>query len=256
MRVMLFGIVTVGTLGCRKPLPPPVASDDPFAALRAPVLDPLRARFSFKIDAPRLGLEGGTGGALIVDRPGRMHFAVLGPLGGAMATAQTDGAGASVVLRRQSQHFWVDSLDATVRGWMGEELGLDGVVGLFVGQVPLPDDPSTLRAADDGSHSYVRSQPGQGTMMVRLAGEPLHPSEVRIDDANGQERLTLRYGEFRSTDAGRLPKEWSLSVPSMELTLDVRFKSWEPLETAPEVFSTAAPEGFASAEWTGRLAPR
>ncbi|MEO0605838.1 MAG: hypothetical protein AAF211_30680, partial [Myxococcota bacterium] len=147
MRAVVFGIVVGVSGACRKPVPPLPASEaaDALSGLKAPVADPLRGRFSFKIASEPLGLKGSTGGALILDRPGKLHFAVLGPLGGALATAQTDGERASIVIRRDSRHFWADAVEATVRSWTDDELGVDGVVGLFVGQVPVPE-PGDLTA--------------------------------------------------------------------------------------------------------------
>lgn len=240
---MRVGILLIALAACRKPVPPPVVSGDALAALQQEVADPLRGRFSFKIDAEPLGLKGSTGGALIVDRPGRLHFAVLGPLGAPLATAQTDGERASIELRRDQQHFWAEAVEQTVRDWTGGELGVDDVVGMFLGQVPLPDSPTDL--VDGGETvSYSRGD----AVTVTLAGSPLRPSEVRIVD-DGVERLRLRYDGWEAFDAGVLPSGWALTVPALELSLDVRFKSFEPIEQAPDVFGTAAPPGFSSASW-------
>jgi len=261
MRVLVFGIVIAATVACRKPTVPPPASEqaDGLAALREPVADPLRGRFAFRIESEPLGLKGGTGGALIVDRPGRLHFAVLGPLGGALATAQTDGQRASIVFRRDNQHLWADAVDDTVRGWTGGELGVDDVVGLFLGKVPLPASPADLVQATDGSLSYERSgDDGAGSVLVELEGTPLRPRAVRIVDAAGTEQLAVQYEGFEAFDAGVLPSAWVLSAPALQLQLDVTLKSVEPLDEAPDVFDTSAPEGFSSARWedvAGRLVP-
>ncbi len=245
MRAVVFGIVVLASVGCRRPVRPLPAGEagDALSLLRAEVADPLRGRFSFKIASEPLGLKGSTGGALIVDRPGRLHFAVLGPLGGPLATAQTDGERASIVIRRDARHYWADAVEATVREWTDEELGVDGVVGLFLGQVPEPD-PAELVATPDGGLRYERN----GVQVV-LEDTPLRPREVRLVEPDGTERLILRYEGFEVTEAGVLPTAWSLAVPALELALDVRFKSFEPLEVAPEVFDTEAPQGFASARW-------
>lgn len=261
MREYVFGIVTAGVLlvaGCKRPGALPVAGspDDPLALLRAPMADQLRARFSFKVDAARLGLKGSTGGALIVDRPGRLHFAVLGPLGGALATAQTDGARASVELRRQSQHIYADDLAETLQRWMGDDSGVDGLVGLLVGDVPLPAKLSDVRF-DQDTATYALLRRGSGTVHVDLSGTPLYPTEVRVEDRSGTEQLRLHYDAPESYDAGVFPSGWALRVPSIDLQLDVRFKSFEALETVPDVFGTDAPDGFSSARWRDVLpAPR
>lgn len=245
MRAVVFGIVVVASFACRKPSALPSAFDgaDPLAALSAPLADPMRGRFSFKIASEPLGLKGSTGGAIIVDRPGRLHFAVLGPLGGALATAQTDGDRASIVIRRDAQHYWADAVEDEVRTWTDGQLGVDGVVGMFLGRVPMPD-PAEIESTDDGGLAYE-----ERGLRVKLSGLPLLPEEVRIVESDGTERLTLRYTGFENTDAGLLPTGWSLSVPALELALDVKFKSFEAIETAPDVFGTEAPVGFSSAPW-------
>ncbi|MEM6928849.1 MAG: hypothetical protein AAF602_18060, partial [Myxococcota bacterium] len=49
--------------------------------------------------------------------------------------------------------------------------------------------------------------------------------------------------------AGVLPTGWALRAPALDLSLDVRFKSFEAIDEAPDVFGTAAPDGFSSARW-------
>ena len=253
-RGLVFVFVIAGAVACRRPPPPAtqLGGADGLAALREPVADPLRARFSFKIVSAVLGLEGSTGGALIVDRPGRVHFAVLGPLGGALATVQTDGERASIVLRQQDQHIWADDVDGAVRGWTGDAFGADDVVGLLLGQVPLPESPADLFERNSGTVGYTRSGRGRssGALEVSLEGSPLRPSYVRIVDGDGIDQLSLRYDGYAAFDAGAMPRGWTLRAPSLDLSLDVRFKSAEPIELAPDVFGTEAPEGFESLRWS------
>ncbi|MBX2801065.1 MAG: hypothetical protein KTR31_25520 [Myxococcales bacterium] len=252
--MLRFTLLALALGGCpRTPTPEPLGQPDPAQEVLAraqarTVPDALRARFGFKIDSEPLGLSGSTGGALIVDRPGRGHLAVLGPFGGPLAQVQTDGTGLAVLMPRQRQH--ATALDAGERLLALTEgiAGLPEVVDLFVGKVPL--DAERITATEPTAEGLEITMAGPQDTVVQLVLEPASatPRLVDVMRTDGTSLLSATYGPFQPMEDGTaMPGEASFHVPSLQLQLDVRFKSWTVLEgDPPDVFSLAPPDGFST----------
>lgn len=223
--------------------------------LARPTADAVRSRFHFKVRSA-LG-NVGTGGALIVDRPGRGHLAIMGPLGRPLVTLHTDGRTLSVVDRRSNLHLVEREAEAALREATQGLAGVDDVLGLLLGEVPVAG--LVVRRTSRTSEGQLRidyAGPQDSTLGLWVRDPEGTPARVEVTDHDGASLLVATYGAFELSDEGAasFPTEASLSVARFEFELDLRFRTWSELgDDVPEVFGLEAPEGFRSAPLAAAL---
>jgi hypothetical protein len=239
-------------VGCTRARPEPATTSvaTPLEQARArPIPARIQGRFSFTIEAPALGPMS-TGGVVILDRPGRGHLAVLGPLGGPLATLQTDGHGAALAIARDRRHYVMADADDAVREVTSGLVGLDDLLGLFVGDLPLDGAPvrSQRPLPEPSGYEVVLDAPEGAMVTLYLDPVGATPRSLVVVDGAGQAVLDVRYAPFAPFgDAGALlPTDITIELPRLGVGLEVRMKTWTVPDPVPEVFGLAAPEGFTS----------
>lgn len=241
----------VFVLGCGRGLKaPPAPVEQPASLLevarKRPVPEVVAARVSLKVRSKPLKLAGTVGAGLVVERPGRGRLDVVGPFGGTLLTLSSDGEALSVLLVGARRHLVAADAEAVVREVSSGAAGLDDLVSVLVGDIPFDDVEATaVSAAEDGSAMARLEGPRDTELEVHLdqAGMP-----TRIDafDPKGGLLLSAVYEGFEEVDGGTLPTALTLELPSLELTIDMRYKSWSVLGEAPVDFTVGTPEGFAA----------
>jgi hypothetical protein len=255
-RAQLWGrcAVLVALLGgCAKkpPVPAGVAmkEDALLVAVRArPAPDPAQAKLTVKITSKKLGIAAPPlAGGLILDRPGRAYFTMLSPFGSPVFTVTSDGAAVQMLNTQDRQFIYAEDAATALQGASGGTVSIDDVVGLLFGQLPL--DPTKVRSREqaDGAVLFVADGPG-GTTLTALI-EEVHATPLRIDvaDANGAPMVSASYEPFVEVEAAWwLPSRVILEIAAVDMSVDVRFRTWTQLDHAPEVFRATAPEGYTS----------
>ena len=248
---VLWMLLAVG--GCPRAKGPATAVEPDPALLQLArartVPGTLRSRFHFKVVAEALDISGSTGGVLILDRPGRGHVAVMGPLG-PLAKVQTEGTGLAVLIQRGRQHLVSDAASDALAALSEGLLDLDDVLGLLVGALPLQEVAvRTQERLEDGDLKLVLAGPQNVALDLIIDDPSGTPVALELRNAEGTALLTATYAPFELWEEGAamMPTETRLEVPSIGLELDVRYKSWKLLDEVPEVFGLEAPEGFTSA---------
>lgn len=238
-------------LGCGRTLPAPAP------AAQASLLDAARARtvparllakLSVQVRSEAMDVAGSSGGALILDRPGRGHVAVFSPLGGPLVTLQTDGTGLALALARERRHLVAAEADRVVREQTGGLVGIDEVLGLLVGDLPLDGlAPAGERRTADGDLEVVLEGP-RGSRVVAVLDDPTAvPVSLVATDREGRIALRAAFAPFAAgADGVLLPTEVALAVPALDLDVELRYRSWTFPETVRDVFGLAPPEGFAT----------
>jgi hypothetical protein len=241
-------MVAVLVLGCTKQVQPVSPADRPENTLERArersVPDPVRTRLDLELAAPAWDLGGRTGGGLVIDRPGRGRLDVFGPLGGRLATATTDGAALSVALARDRRALVAADAEVVVREVTGGLVGVDDLLALLVGDLPLDGaEVASLRRDDQGVHLDLVG-PASTRVTALLEPERAVPLAVQGRNAEGEILLDVTYGEWERVQGRWLPSGLHLEVPTLALTLDLRYDEWVVPEQDPEVFGTEAPDGF------------
>jgi hypothetical protein len=246
-RLLLFGLL----LGActKKPLvvEPPVVQDELVVAMRArTVPDPLQVRFTVKIKSERMGITAPPlGGGLIVDRPGKAYLAVMSPVGGPVLTLSTNGTAVGLMNARDKQWVQDDHAGSMLGSATGGSVSLDDLVGLLLGLLPLAEDSVRSREEVQGGVRLVVSGPGDTVITAVVDPLTATPREVSVANAAGEVLVTGSYEPFEALEEAWMPTRLQLYVVPIDLSLDLRYKSWKAPEEVADMFTIAAPEGFA-----------
>lgn len=272
-------LLVLFVLGCDRTLRPQPAVDaklTPLELARTRALpERVQGKFSFTVRSEANDFSASSGGVVILDRDPerpRGHVAVLGPLGGPLATLQSSEGGVSVVLARQRQHLLASEAESVMRDLTEGLVGIDDLLGLFVGALPLEGATVLDQRMKEGAQEVVLDGPDEATLIVELDATNGTPRHLLARDADGKVMLEARYGPFElhgltragskasgpsSRDAkepvGWLPTDLWLVLPGLDLDLELHMKSWTVPDPLPEVFGLQAPEGFSSAPLEGVL---
>lgn len=247
-RAIAVAVALVASACVKKPIvvAPPLEEDTLVQMVRArPVPDPTQARFSIKMRSKPLGIAAPPlGGGLVVDRPGRAHIAILGPTGSPVVTLSSDGQRAVFLNAHDRQYIFADDVATLLGGATGDAVSLDDVVSLLLGLLPVEAAHVRSKQILAEGVEFVFDGPA-GTVLTALVdpatGTPVH---VSVDDAHGKRTVEASYEPFMAVDAFLLPTRIDIDVPSVELSLDLKFKSWTMITEVPDVFSPVAPEGY------------
>jgi hypothetical protein len=149
---------------------------------------------------------------------------------------------------RHKRHLVAPEAADVVRRATGDLVGLDDVLGLLVGDLPLDAAVAGERRLPDGDLEVTFDGP-DGTRAVAVIDDPTAaPVSLVVTDADQQRTLSATWEPFAVDTASGLllPTEAVLEAPRLGLELRLQYKSWTFPEVAPDVFGLAPPEGFAS----------
>jgi hypothetical protein len=135
----------------------------------------------------------------------------------------------------------------------GGRFGMNDIVDVVLGRLPL--DRLEARGRAETPEGVRYDFVGPDATKVRTWLDPVAGTPVRIevDGKDGTTALIATYGPFGPVDEAGvilLPTGLVVEVPSVELTLDLVFKTWKLLELAPDVFAPAVPEGYELMDFT------
>ena len=249
-----WGWMLVLAIGCAKghvetSLAVPAAV---YERARARVIpDLLRARFNVKIRSKPLDIAGSTGGGLVIDRPGSARIDLFGPLGSPLLTVTSDGAGLSVLLIDKQRQLVATDAEAVLREATHGSAGLDDILAVLVGELPFEGAPlRSIEPVGDGTKPdedgiRVLLEGPRGTTVVALIDPELGtPKRIEALDPKLGSLLVATYDRFESVGDVLLPTRVEVTVPSVDLTLEARYREWSVLSEPPKAFSVQAPAGY------------
>lgn len=247
---LLLAVSAVGP-GCKKKLPEPIpvalAEDALLVAMRArPLPDPAQAKLSVKLTSKQLGIAAPPlNGGLIVDRPGKAYFTILSPFGGSVFTVATDGTSATMINTQDRQIVRAADAAHLLSGASADAVQLDDLVGILQGLVPLAPGSVTSREDVEGGVLFKAKGPANTTIAAVVEKAGATPVRVDVSNAEGALLVTAVYEPFVPSEGGFLvPSRVTLVVLPVDLTVDVKYKTWTVLTTVPDVFTPASPEGY------------
>jgi len=170
---------------------------------------------------------------------------IFGLIGGTLATMASDGAGLVIVLPSQKQYFTALDAEKVIRETTEGAAGMDDVLALLVGDFPM--DGARIQSVEGQTAAGFRVRmegPAKTVLDVWLDPDRATLRKVQVSNEKHANLLKAEYSPYQMQDGYSLPDEVLLEVPSLELTIELRYKSWTVLDAAPPVFSVPPPEGF------------
>lgn len=247
-RMAAFSVLLL--IGCARTMKPPeVPTQQPPAVLEMAraraVPDPLRARFNVRIRSRALDVAGSTHGVLIVDRPGKGHIAIMGPLGGPLFTLSSDAVGVAAVLPRDRRHLAAVDAQSVLQDTVPGLAELDDLFGLLVGDVPLDEERvRQVQRLDDERVVVVLDGPDGVLIAVTLWTATATPSGIVAQRSGGERLMAVTFAPFQEAEGALMPTDVALEVPSLDLRVDLSYRSWRVLDTVPDVFGLDTPAGY------------
>ncbi|MGC6513974.1 MAG: hypothetical protein ACON4N_05735, partial [Myxococcota bacterium] len=244
-RLLLMAVLMMSACKKNRPLPVVVTSADVdvlsvLTARETP--DVLQARFGIKLKSKVLGMAGTTTGGLVVEQPtasdaGRVYFAILTPLGGPVFAITTDGTSLGILNAQDKVYVLGEGTQFIVGEEGTEQVDVDQLAALLLGRVAIQPERVTHRSRMDDDVLHVRATGPGGTLLsADLDVRSAAPRRLALLNDEGETQVQLDYGPFEVVDGMTLPSEVTLTVPSVELTVDLRYKSFKELDEAPDVF--------------------
>lgn len=215
------------------------------ASRARPTANPVQARFNINVKSKPLGLAFTTGGGLFIERPGNLYLAVLGPFGGPQLALGTDGGPVGILVARDKLYMTHDDMPALVDHYSQAALTIDDVLALLVGTMPFSDERIRKTKADDDVVRIELNGPQNTRAEVEIDGAEGTLRTISVRDDHGDPLLVGTWESYLATEEGLLvPARLTVEIPRYEMTVDLKFKSWKPLEQAPDVFKVVTPEGY------------
>ncbi|TVQ92511.1 MAG: DUF4292 domain-containing protein [Deltaproteobacteria bacterium] len=212
-----------------------------------PSPSPLQARFQIKVRSKPLGLGGTTGGGIQVVRPGRARLEVFGPFGGSLASLTADGERFAAYMSREQRHLLAPDAEALIREATRGAIGLDGAIGLLVGDVPFEagELQETAVLQDEGRVRASYLGPDQVRVDLALDPEQLTPVGFEARDRDGEPLILVTYEGWHAFGETLLPQRVEVTVPAVSLFVSLRYHTWQQPDQLM-TYDTRAPAGLQS----------
>jgi len=251
-------IVSMGLVGgCAKPkgplVPAVVGDPDVVVALarRKNTVDVLQGRFSVKIDMA--GRSFTVPAAMLMDHPDRFRFELYTPLGTPLATMTSDGQNLHVWSQRDRTFYRGDAAGAVLKGIAGGEVGIDDLLSIFTGSLPMVDSEILhvgRTVFDEGGVAIVMLGPDD--IRVRATIDPRlgvvrqlrvdPPSEnAGFEEPVAPPLLKVLYEGIVREGRSALPETITITLPRLNWSIRLTSKRWRALNEAPDAFSLVPP---------------
>ena len=103
-----------------------------------------------------------------------------------------------------------------------------------MGTTTLEDGEHELQLrSDTGIEVWVHLDPSLGT-----------PSWLEARDEEGTTMVEATYGAFEESDGFLWPTEVEVFLPSVELTVGLKYRGFALIEQPPDIFEVATPEDY------------
>lgn len=214
----------------------------------------VRGSFGFAAELPDSVIPGVLTGNLIVQQPGNFRLDVLPPVGGQVLIGASNGEHLHVLLPLEYEWWGADDVETVLREATADAVGIEDFAELLVGQLPRLDglEPTIL---------------GEGTVgpIVRYSGPEGVQVDVELDRAgylwrsiearDGEGTLLLKTTSVGviHTDDGWYPQKMEIGLPTLDIVLKLRYRTWTTVEDPGDVFQVAVPEGYSENDMMARL---
>ncbi len=211
-------------------------------------------QFGFAAELPDSVIPGVLTGKLVVQQPGRFRLDVLPPVGGQVLIGASNGEHLHVLLPLEYEWWGADDVETVLREATADAVGIEDFTELLVGQLPQLDgmEPEVLSEGTVGP--IVRYSGPEGVQVdVELdrAGYLWRTIEAR--DGEGTVLLRTTSEGVIHTDDAWYPNKMEITLPTLDIVMKLRYRSWETLPEPGDVFHIPVPEGYTQIDMMAEL---
>ncbi len=244
-------------LGCAKrqgPIMPEVIGDPDIVVSLARSrnkVDVLQGRFSLKLKTDQGNYT--VPAAVVMDHPDRFRFELYTPLGTPLATLTSDGQALHLWSQRERTFYRGDAASAVLRGVTGGEVGIDDLLAIFTGSLPMAD-AEILHVGrtvfDEDGVVIVMLGPDDIRVLATIDPRIGVVRRLRVDppseDAGYEEPptpplLEVQYSGIVREGRSALPQEIVFEMPRLGWSARLINKRWSALNQSPDAFSITPP---------------
>jgi hypothetical protein len=235
---MRIGFVFLLLMACATPEPPVVG---PWSGLaeQGQRVD-VRARTGVFLKAQRLAMGQRAEGRLAVGKESAMHLEFFDPLGVSLLSWRISEGEMTVRVSRNKTVYRAKDANRVLLETTNGVVNLEGLVQLMMGRFHWLPSEVWQRVPRDRRARFQYFFP-EGPRLVMVM-DPLteHIQALAVHDENNQQLLAVRY----QWAEGRWPREVGLTLPPLELEIQLGFEDWKTFHAGPDRFAFAPPKGF------------
>jgi len=211
-------------------------------------------QFGFAAELPDSVIPGVLTGKLVVQQPGQLRLDVLPPVGGQVLIAASNGEHLHVLLPLEYEWWGAADVETVLREATADAVGIEDFTELLVGQLPALDgmEPEILGEGEVGP--IVRYSGPEGVQVdVQLdrAGYMWRTIEAR--DGEGTVLLSTVSEGVIHTDDAWYPNKMEITLPTLDIVMKLRYRSWETHPEPGDVFHVPVPEGYTQIDMMAEL---
>jgi hypothetical protein len=255
----LGATLTLIACGPKKDLPTLAVDDAPAeqilkAAQERTLPAGVAGQFSFAAELPARVIPGVLTGRLVVQQPGHLRLDVLPPVGGQVLIAASNGEHLHVLLPLEYEWWGASDVETVLRDATAAAVGIEDFTELLVGQLPALDgmEPEVLDEGEVGPIvRYTGPEGVQVDVELDRAGYMWRSIEAR--DGEGTLLLSTVSEGIIHTDDAWYPSKMAITLPTLDIVLKLRYRSWQTLPEPGDVFHVPVPVGYTEIDMMARL---
>ncbi len=245
--------------GPKKDLPTLAVDDAPadeilVAAQERRVPTAVRGSFGFAADLPDTMIPGVLTGNLVVQQPGQFRLDVLPPVGGQVLVGASNGEHLHLLLPLDHEWWGADDVETILREATASAVGIEDFTELLVGQLPQLDglDPEIIAEGEVGP--VVRYSGPEGVQVdVELDRAGYLWRSIEARDGTGQVLLLTASEGVIYNEGSWYPSKMVITLPTLDIVLKLRYRSWETAVDPGEIFYITVPEGYLTVDMMAKL---
>ena len=203
----------------------------------------LRATFGISVKGPTT--SGSTRGGMVTHQPDNVRLDVFTPLNTPMLYLASDGDALHAWVQQDRTFYRGDSAGAVLDELLGGLVGMEDVIDLLTGTLPLDDAPvqdARYDAERDLLAVVLEGPKGVQVQAWLTPGDALL-RELRVVQPPLQVLMEARYDDYTRVEGDLLPADIALSFPPVGWSVELSIDTWSPLGQIPDVFHLAPPAG-------------
>lgn len=191
----------------------------------------------FDMNAVTPTVRGPASGTLLVDPPDRFYLEIRPPVGGPLFVATSDGKAVNAWIAGKNVFYTHPDADVGLKAVTGGVVGLQAVVSLLTGRLPMLGNPATLA---EGPGTVDGEWLGPGGTRLKVSMDPGRGRMVRMIGLDSNGTIAV---DAEMTPGMVYPTDLNVNIPRIGTSVEINFKDWRPIQVLDARYSMIIPAG-------------